>query len=90
MIERIVGIGLIKQINESINDGIDVQDGLPILTEDVETDLALQIDVGMVDASFTVDLGGGVGVVVGNLEREEVGGTLPEARVGGDGYVEGR
>lgn len=90
VVERIVRVGLIEQINQAVNDGVDVQNGLPVLPKDVETYLPLEIDVGMVDARFAVDLGRGVRVVIGDLEREQVRGTLPEPRVGSDGYVEGR
>ena len=89
MVEWIVGVGLVKEVDEAIDDGVDVEDGLPVLPEDIEADLTLEVDVGVVDARFAVDLGRGVGVMVGDLESEEVGGTLPEAGVGSDGDVEG-
>lgn len=89
MVEWIVGVGLVKEVDEAVDDGVDVEDGLPVLPEDVEADLTLEVDVGVVDARFAVDLGRGVGVMVGDLESEEVGGTLPEAGVGSDGDVEG-
>lgn len=89
VVEGIVGVGLVEEVDEAVDDGIDVEDGLPVLPEDVEADLALEVDVGMVDARFAVDLGRRVGVVVGDLEREEVGGALPESSVWGDGDFEG-
>ena len=33
---------------ETVDDGVDVEDGHPILTENVEADVALQVDVGVV------------------------------------------
>ena len=89
MVEWIVGVGLVKEVDEAVDDGVDVEDGLPVLPEDIEADLTLEVDVGVVDARFAVDLGRGVGVMVGDLESEEVGGTLPEAGVWSDGDVEG-
>ena len=89
MIERVVGIGLVKEINETLNDGIDVEDGLPVFTEDVETDLALEVDVRMVDSGLAVDLGRGMGVVVRDCECELICGALPEAGVGSNTDVEG-
>ena len=89
VVERVVGVGLVEEVDEAVDDGIDVEDGLPVLPKDVEADLALEVDVGVVDARFAVDLGRGVGVVVGDLEGEKVSGALPESGVGGDGDVEG-
>ena len=89
VVEGIVGVGLVEEVDEAVDDGVDVEDGLPVLPKDVEANLALEVDVGMVDARFAVDLGRGVGVVVGDLEREEIGGALPESGVGGDGDFEG-
>ena len=70
MIERIIRVRLVEQINQAVNDCVDVQNGFPILPENVETDLTLEIDVGMVDARFAVDLGRSVRVVIGDLECE--------------------
>ena len=89
VVEGIVGVGFVEEVDEAVDDGVDVEDGLPVLPEDVKADLALEVDVGMVDTRFAVDLGRGVGVMVGDLEREEVGGALPESGVWGDGDFEG-
>jgi len=37
-----------KQILKAINDGVDTKNGLPILTENIQTDITLQIYVWMV------------------------------------------
>jgi hypothetical protein len=89
VVEGIVGVWLVEEVDEAVDYSVDVEDGLPVLPKDVEADLALEVNVRMVNARFAVDLGRGVGVVVGDLEGEEVGGALPKAGVGGDGDVEG-
>ena len=82
MVERIVGIGLVKQIDQTINDCIDIQDGSPILSQNVQTDLALQINVGMVNVRLALDLGWRVGVVSRDVEDELVCGALPVTGIG--------
>ena len=81
MIQRIVGIRFVKQENQSVNDGVDVQHRLPILTQNVQTHLPLEVDVGMVNLGIAVDFGGCVRVVIGYVEFEFVGRVLPKARV---------
>ena len=88
MVEGIVGVRLVKDVNKAIDDGINIEDGLPVLPENVEAYLALKIYVGMIDAGLTCYLGRSVGVMVGNFEHKQIGCTLPEAGVGCDGYVE--
>ena len=57
MIERIIRIGFIKQIDETVNDTVNVQYRTPVLAQNVETHLALQINIGMVYLGRTFDLG---------------------------------
>ena len=51
MVERVLRVGLIEQIDEAIDDSIDVQHRLPVLSQDVEADVPLQVDVGVVYCS---------------------------------------
>lgn len=57
MVERVVRIRFVEKIDEAVNDGVDVEDRAPIFTEDVQTDLPLQVDVRVVDLRLTFDLG---------------------------------
>lgn len=84
MIERVVRVGLVKEINEAINDGIDIQYGLPVLPQNVQTDLAFQVNVGMVDPSLAFDLGRGMRIVSWNGKDKLVRCACPVARVGRD------
>ena len=84
VIERIVGIWFVKQVDETVNDGINIQDWFPVLSQNVQAHFALQINVGMINLGLAFDFGRRVRIVRGNLERKVVGSTLPVARVGAD------
>jgi hypothetical protein len=88
VVERVVGIGLVEQINESIYDRVDVEHRLPVLPKDVEAHLPLQVNVGVVNLGPALDFGRAVRVVVGNGKGEVVRRLLPVPRVGRDGDVE--
>ena len=49
----------------------DGQGGAPLVSENVETNTAVAVDVGVVDASGEVDLGRLEGVVGGEMDGEE-------------------
>mmetsp|Transcript_26611 Transcript_26611/g.86135 ORF Transcript_26611/g.86135 Transcript_26611/m.86135 type:complete len:231 (-) Transcript_26611:166-858(-) len=88
LVEGVVGVGFVEEVDEAVDDGVDVEDGLPVLAEDVEADVALEVDVRVEDARLAVDLGGFVGVEGRHGEGKVVGRALPEARVRGDDDVE--
>lgn len=48
-VERIIGIRLEEQVLQADHDRVEVEDGLPIFAEDVEADIAFQVDVRVVD-----------------------------------------
>lgn len=48
-VERVVGIWLEEEVLETHHDGVEVEDGLPVLAEDVEAHVALEVEVGVVD-----------------------------------------
>ena len=89
LVERIVGIGFVKQINQSVNDRVNVQDGLPIFPQNIQADFALQVNVGMVNAGFAFHFGWCVGIVWGNDKSKVVGGAFPVTGIGCDGNVKG-
>lgn len=49
MVEGVCGVWLVKQVNDAIDDGVDVVDGLPLIPQDVEAHVALVVNVGVVD-----------------------------------------
>ena len=88
VIQRIVRIRLVKQENQPINNRVNIQNGLPILAQNVQTNFSLQVDVGMVNLGLAMNFGRRVWVVIGYVEFEFVGGVFPEAGVGGYGNFE--
>ena len=40
-VQRVIGVRLVEEVDETVNHRIDVQDGLPIRTEDIQTHIAL-------------------------------------------------
>jgi hypothetical protein len=42
VVERVVRVGLIEEINEPVDHGVDVEHGLPVLAQDVQADVALR------------------------------------------------
>lgn len=49
LVERILRIGFQEEVLKSVDDGVDRQNGFPVLAEDVQADVALQVDVWMVN-----------------------------------------
>jgi hypothetical protein len=86
-------VGLAEQALQGQQDRTDVQDGTPLVLEDVEADAALHVDIGVVDGGGEADLRRHVWVagreVEAQLEREtrvgRVGGTddgaVPDSEV---------
>lgn len=88
MVEWVVWIWFVEQINETVNDGINVQDWLPIFSQDIETDLAVQVNIGVVDFGHAINLGWGMGIMLWNLELKVVGCRCPKPSIGRDGNQE--
>lgn len=70
LVQRIIGIGLQEQVLQPIDNRVDGQDGLPVLAQNVQANVALQVDVRMVHLRFALDLGRFMGVVGAHLEVE--------------------
>jgi len=87
VVERVVRVGFVKEVNETVNDGINVQHGFPVLPQDIEAHLTLQINVWMVNACFAFDFGWCVGIVRWNGKGEMVRGAFPVTRVRCDNHV---
>jgi hypothetical protein len=48
-VEWVVWVWFVEQVDQTVDDGIDVKYGLPVLTQNVQTDVTLQIDIWVVD-----------------------------------------
>lgn len=70
------------------HDRIQIQDGLPVFTQDVQTHVALEVDVGVVDELCALDLGRIVWEVLVDLELELEQSALVHALVRLDVEVE--
>jgi hypothetical protein len=59
---RVGGVGGRATYLHAYYDSVQIQDGLPVLPENVETDVAFEIDVGVVDLLCALYFWGVVGV----------------------------
>lgn len=69
-VERVVRVGFQKEELEAVQNGGQSEDGLPILSQDIQTDVSVKIHVGMIDAGIAFDFWRFVRVVVGNSDAE--------------------
>mmetsp|Transcript_13594 Transcript_13594/g.38943 ORF Transcript_13594/g.38943 Transcript_13594/m.38943 type:complete len:240 (-) Transcript_13594:150-869(-) len=90
LIERIIAIGFVKEIDETVDDGIDIQYRLPVFAQNIQAHLAFEVYIGMVNLCVAIDFGWGMGIMRRDGECEVVRGAFPVSRVGRDGDVEGR
>ena len=81
LVQGVVGVRLVEEVDQAVDDGVDVEDRLPVLPQDVEADVALQVNVRVEDFGVAVDLRRLVRVHGRDREGEVVGRALPEARV---------
>lgn len=51
LVERVIGVGLEEEVLQPDHDGVEVQDGLPVLAEDVEADVPVEVQVRVVGLS---------------------------------------
>ncbi len=70
LVEGIVGVWLEEEKLEPEQNGGEGEHGVPVLAEDIKTDIALKINVGMVDQGVALHLGRFVGIVLGDLDSE--------------------
>ena len=50
-VQGVVRVWVVEEIDQAVDDGVDVEDGLPVLAQNVEADVALRVDVRVVDLS---------------------------------------
>lgn len=70
-----------KEEIEAVDDGCDGEHRLPVLAQNVEAHVALEVDVGVVDLGEALDLGRLVGVGQGHCKGEQKSATSVQALV---------
>lgn len=88
LVQRVIGIGLQEQVLQAVHDRVDGQHGLPVLPQDVQADVALQIDVRVIDLGLALDLGRFMGIAGAHLEVEPETTAFVEALVRTDDELE--
>ena len=83
VIQWIVRVWLIEQIDQAVDDCVDVQDRPPVLSQNIQAHLALQINVWMVNVRLALDFGWGMGVVSRDGKNKFICGAFPVASIGG-------
>lgn len=84
LVERIAGVGLEEQKLQAHNHRVEVQHGLPVLAQDVQAHVALEVDVRVVDFLRALDLWRLVREVLRYVECEAEDAALVHALVGRD------
>lgn len=87
-VERIFGVGFQEQVLQSIHYRVDRQHGLPVLAQNVQANVALQVDVGMVHFRLALDLRRLMRIVGADLKTELELATAIIALVGTDEQLE--
>ena len=77
MIKRVIWVGLDEKEDQAQNDWVHSKHWLPVSAQDVEADVAICVDVGMVDGRVAVDLWGFMGIVEGYVYTELICTTFP-------------
>lgn len=90
LVQRVRSVGLEEEELQAHDDGVEVEDGLPVFAQDVEADFAFEVDVWVVDFLFALDFWRLVGEVLADGEGEVKLASFVETLVGsnGEGEVE--
>jgi len=70
LIKWIVRVGFQEEVLQPVDNGVDGQDGLPVLAEDVEAHVPLQVDVWVVNLGLAFYFWRFVRILFSNLEAE--------------------
>jgi hypothetical protein len=57
MVQGILVIGLNEKKVQTIYNGIDIQDRLPVFTQDIQADISVQVNIRVINLSRALDLG---------------------------------
>ena len=64
-LEGMISVGVLQQCDETFNDELGIECGYPVVLDSLGADFTcILLDVGVIDASLEVDLGGLERVVV--------------------------
>jgi hypothetical protein len=89
VVQRIIRVWFVIQIDETINDRVDVQDRFPVFSQNVQTNFALQINVGVVNLRVALNLWRRMRVVWRDCKGKMIFCSAPVASVWTDGHIKG-
>jgi hypothetical protein len=49
MVEWVIGIGFIKQVNDTVDHGVRVVDRFPFVSQNIQTHFPLSVDIWVID-----------------------------------------
>ena len=79
MVDWVVRVGLDEQEHQSENDVIYAEPRFPVVFQDVEADISLQVDVRVVDLGNALAFGRIIRVVGADLHSKDVFAAAPDA-----------
>ncbi len=88
LVQRVVRVGFEEEVLQPVDDRIDREHRLPVLAQDIQTHIALQVDVRMIDAGDALHFGRLVRVARTDLEGEDEPTTAVVAFVGRNDQAE--
>lgn len=88
LVERIAGVRFEKEKLQSDNNGVEVEHRFPVFAQNVQADVALEVDVGVVDLLRALDLWRLVWEILTDVECKVEDAALVHALVGCDAQVE--
>lgn len=88
LVQRVIRIGLQEQVLQTVHDRVDGQHGFPVLPQNVQADIALQIDIRVIDFGLTLDLRRFMRIAGAHLEVEPEAAALVEALIRTDDELE--
>lgn len=88
LVQRVAGVGLEEEELQADDDCVEVEDWLPVFAQDVQADVAFEVNVGVVDLLFALDFRRLVREVLADGEGEVELAAFVQALVGSDGEGE--
>ncbi len=56
LVQRIIRVGLKEEILQADHDRVEVEHGLPVFSQNVQTDISLQVDIRMVNLENEISI----------------------------------
>lgn len=88
LVQRVASVGLKEEELQTDDHGVEVEDRLPVFAQDVQADVALEIDVRVVDLLFALHFWRLMREVLADGEGEAELAAFVQALVGSDGEDE--